>query len=121
MDQDRRPDHRPHLPLLLTHLRTGTLGHAEGSTTLRFYAQFTRPADQRAAAIIPSQLDELRKRERLRELYLQSPAADLEDLAANLGPAAGLDEQTALAWLAELAASGHGSSGRSSETAVPGH
>jgi transposase len=26
MDQDRRPDHRPHLPLLLTHLRTGTLG-----------------------------------------------------------------------------------------------
>jgi transposase len=26
VDQDRRPDHRPHLPLLLTHLRTGTLG-----------------------------------------------------------------------------------------------
>src|SRR5260370_4435888 len=25
MDQDRRPDHRPDLPLLLTHLRTGTL------------------------------------------------------------------------------------------------
>src|SRR5215470_7444376 len=25
MDQDRRPDHRPHLPLLLTHLWTGTL------------------------------------------------------------------------------------------------
>src|SRR5258708_9803304 len=25
MDQDRRPDHRPHLPLLLTHLRTWTL------------------------------------------------------------------------------------------------
>jgi transposase len=25
VDQDRRPDHRPHLPLLLTHLRTGTL------------------------------------------------------------------------------------------------
>src|SRR5258708_31476142 len=24
MDQDRRPDHRPDLPLLLTHLRTGT-------------------------------------------------------------------------------------------------
>ena len=35
----------------------GRLGHAEGSTTLKFYAQFTRPADQRAAAIIPSQLD----------------------------------------------------------------
>src|SRR5271165_5847197 len=25
VDQDRRSDHRPHLPLLLTHLRTGTL------------------------------------------------------------------------------------------------
>jgi hypothetical protein len=25
MDQDRRPDHRPNLPILLTHLRTGTL------------------------------------------------------------------------------------------------
>jgi hypothetical protein len=25
VDQDSRPDHRPHLPLLLTHLRTGTL------------------------------------------------------------------------------------------------
>jgi transposase len=25
VDQDRRPDHRPHLPLLLAHLRTGTL------------------------------------------------------------------------------------------------
>src|ERR1022692_1835115 len=28
VDQDRRPDHRPHLPLLLTHLRTGTLALA---------------------------------------------------------------------------------------------
>jgi hypothetical protein len=44
----------------------GRLGHAEGSTTLRFYAQFTRPADQRAAAVIPAQLDGLRKRERVR-------------------------------------------------------
>lgn len=26
MDQDARPDHRTHLPLLLTHRRTGTLG-----------------------------------------------------------------------------------------------
>jgi transposase len=26
VDQDCRPDHRPHLPILLTHLRTGTLG-----------------------------------------------------------------------------------------------
>jgi hypothetical protein len=25
VDQDRRPDHRPYLPLLLTHLRTGSL------------------------------------------------------------------------------------------------
>jgi integrase len=84
----------------------GRLGHAEGSTTLKFYAQFTRPADQQAAAIIPASLDGLRKKERLRELYRQSPAADLDDLAASLGSAAGLDHQTALAWLAELAASG---------------
>src|SRR5262252_2100030 len=33
MDQDRRPDHRPDLPLLLTHLRTGTLGPTVRSTT----------------------------------------------------------------------------------------
>ena len=31
----------------------GRLGHAEGSTTLKFYAQFTRPADQAAATVIP--------------------------------------------------------------------
>ena len=31
----------------------GRLGHAEGSTTLKFYAQFSRPADQHAAAVIP--------------------------------------------------------------------
>ena len=80
--------------------------HAEGSTTLNFYAQFTRPADQQAAAIIPASLDGLRKKERLRELYRQSPAADLEDLAASLGSAAGLDHQTALAWLSELTANG---------------
>ena len=49
----------------------GRLGHAEGSTTLKFYAQFTRPADQQAAAVIPSQLDGLRRKERLRELYRQ--------------------------------------------------
>ena len=29
MDQNRRPDHRPHLPLLFTHLRTGTLAHRQ--------------------------------------------------------------------------------------------
>src|SRR6516162_4986185 len=86
----------------------GRLGHAEGSTTLRFYAQFTRPADQRAVAIIPSQLDELRKKERLRELYRQNPPASGADglaaLAAVIGPRAGLEEDTALAWLTEFAA-----------------
>ncbi len=30
------------------------------STTLKFYVQFTASADQRAAVIIPSQLDTLR-------------------------------------------------------------
>ena len=83
----------------------GRLGHAEGSTTLRFYAQFTRPADKQAAAIIPASLDELRRKERLRELCRQFPDADLENLAAILGPVAGLDQQTTLAWLAELTAS----------------
>ena len=83
----------------------GRLGHAEGSTTLRFYAQFTRAADQRAAAVIPSQLDGLRKRERLRELYRREPAGtDLADLAAALGPLAGLDSDAALSLLAEFAA-----------------
>src|SRR5580700_4972732 len=56
----------------------GRLGHAEGSTTLKFYAQFTRLADQQAAAIIPASLDGLRRKERLRELYRQSPTAHLE-------------------------------------------
>jgi integrase len=83
----------------------GRLGHAEGSTTLKFYAQFTRPADQRAAAVIPSQLDGLRRQERLRELYRQAaPAADRGDLAATLGPLAGLDHDTALRLLNEFAA-----------------
>jgi hypothetical protein len=85
----------------------GRLGHAEGSTTLKFYAQFTRPADQHAAAVIPSQLDELRRKERLRELYsrhLKAAGPDgLSNLAATIGPQAGLDEHTALAWLEEFA------------------
>jgi integrase len=85
----------------------GRLGHAEGSTTLKFYAQFSRPADQHAATVIPSQLDGLRKKERLRELYSQqlpAPSADgLVALAAVIGPQAGLDEQTALMWLTEFA------------------
>jgi integrase len=53
---------------------SGRLGHAEGSTTLKYYAQFLRPADQRAAAVIPAQLDQLRKKEKLRELFRQQPA-----------------------------------------------
>ena len=51
----------------------GRLGHAEGSTTLKFYAQFSKPADRLAAAIIPASLDGLRKKERLRELYQSAP------------------------------------------------
>jgi integrase len=85
----------------------GRLGHAEGSTTLKFYAQFTRPADQRAAAVIPSQLDGLRKKERFRELYRHhssvSNAEELAALAAVIGPEAGLGERAALAWLTEFA------------------
>ena len=90
----------------------GRLGHAEGSTTLKFYAQFTRPADQ-AAAVIPSQLDGLRKKERLRELYRQhlppTGADELAVLASVIGPQAGLDDHTALAWLTEFASAGAGS------------
>ena len=86
----------------------GRLGHAEGSTTLRFYAQFTRPADQQAAAIIPASLDGLRRKERLRELYLQHQSASGLDgiaaLAAVIGPQVGLEEHAALAWLTEFAA-----------------
>ena len=85
----------------------GRLGHAEGSTTLKFYAQFTRPADQAAAIVIPSQLDGLRKKERLRELYRQqmppSGADELAVLASVIGPQAGLDEHTTLGWLTEFA------------------
>ena len=83
----------------------GRLGHAEGSTTLKFYAQFTQPADQRAAAVIPAQLDGLRKRERLRDLYRQAPLGrDLGQLADTLGPLAGLDHEAALRFLTEFAA-----------------
>ena len=76
----------------------GRLGHAGGSTTLRYYAQFTRPADQRAAAVIPAQLDELRKKERLRALFRQLPDVPdyLAALAAVLGPQAGLTAEAAL-------------------------
>jgi hypothetical protein len=33
VDQDRRPDHRPDLPLLFTHLRTGTLATVDRLST----------------------------------------------------------------------------------------
>jgi hypothetical protein len=89
-------------------LRTvaGRLGHAEGATTLRFYAQFARPADQHAASVVSVQLAGLRKKERLRELVRPLPAVEtqgLEMLASTLGPQAGLDEKTALAYLTEIA------------------
>ena len=41
----------------------GRLGHAEGSTTLRFYAQVARPADQHASAVLSGHLAELRKKD----------------------------------------------------------
>jgi hypothetical protein len=69
--------------------------------------QFTRPADQRAAAIIPSQLDGLRRKERVRELYRQhlsvSGADGSSALAVIMAAEAGLDEHTALSWLTEFA------------------
>jgi hypothetical protein len=72
--------------------------------------QFTRPADQGAAAVIPSQLDGLRKKERLCELYdRHQPAAGGDSFAALAGvicPQAGLDEDIALAWFTEFATAG---------------
>ena len=89
----------------------GRLGHAEGSTTLKFYAvtvhQARRPARRRTH---PPHLDGLRRKERLRELYRQhlpTPGADgLAALAAVIGPQAGLDAHTAHAWLTEFASAG---------------
>jgi hypothetical protein len=76
-------------------------GHLEYPTVP---LQFTRPADRQAAAIIPASLDGLRKKERLRELYHRAPKeVELADLAVGLGSLAGLDEQTAFAWLTEFA------------------
>jgi hypothetical protein len=58
--------------------------------------------------VIPAQLDGLRKKQRLRELYDQhQPAAGSDSLAALavvIGPQAGLDEDIALEWLTEFAA-----------------
>ncbi len=89
-------------------LRTvaGRLGHSEGSTTLRFYAQFARPADQAAASLLSRQLDDMRKREQLRELFgQQAPVGrdgDLTAVADSLAPVVGLDPLTALRYLAEF-------------------
>jgi hypothetical protein len=84
----------------------GRLGLAEGSTAPKFYAQFTRPADQAAATVSPSQLDGLRKKQRLRELSDQHrPTAAVDSLtavAAVIGPQAGLDEEIALARLTDF-------------------
>jgi integrase len=91
-------------------LRTvaGRLGHAEGSTTLRFYAQFAQPADQAAATLLSVQLAGLRKKEQLRELFNQQPtAADeaaLGVLAATLAPVVGIERETALGYLTQFAA-----------------
>jgi hypothetical protein len=91
-------------------LRTvaGRLGHAEGSTTLRFYAQFAQPADQAAANLLSVQLAGLRKKEQLRELFNQQPtAADeaaLGVLAATFAPVVGIERETALAYLTQFAA-----------------
>ena len=68
--------------------------------------QFTRPADQRAAAIIPSQLNGLLRKERARTYrqHLSLSAADgLAALAAVMAAEAGLDEHTALSWFTEFA------------------
>ena len=60
--------------------------------------------------MIPSQLDGLRKKERLRELYDQHHSATGSDslaaLAAVISPQAGLEGDIALAWLTEFAAAG---------------
>lgn len=98
-------------------LRTvaGRLGHSEGSTTLRFYAQFARPADQRAATVLSDQLAELRKKERMRELLTQVPsvigASDVLDVAQSLAADTGLDLPTVLSYIAEFRRGDQGQAG----------
>ncbi len=86
----------------------GRLGHSDGSTTLRFYAQFVRPADQQAAVMLADRLADLRKKERLRELYAALRAADsaveLTVLAEKFAPMVGLDEDATLGYLVEMSA-----------------
>src|SRR5439155_19476464 len=78
------------------------LGHAEGSTTLRFYAQFAPSADQAAASLLSGQLAGLRKKEQRRELFSQQPAGangpELDMLAAALAPVVGMDCEAARAY-----------------------
>jgi integrase len=89
-------------------LRTvaGRLGHSEGSTTLRFYAQFASPADQHAATVLSGQLADLRKKERLLEMFRQHPAvtsaAEMTAVADSLATAVGLDLRVALAYITEF-------------------
>jgi integrase len=88
-------------------LRTvaGRLGHSEGSTTLRFYAQFARPADQHAATVLSGQLADLRKKELLRELFGQKVPLAVSELTAtaeSLAPLVGLDPDQTLAYLTEF-------------------
>jgi hypothetical protein len=74
------------------------LRRSEGSQELQPELQpgSVHGALQRGLVIIPSQLDRVRKKERLRELYGKTPRADnLDHLAAALGPLVGLDRQAA--------------------------
>ncbi len=85
----------------------GCLGHAEGSNTLKFYASSPGLPTSALPPSSPPSSTNSGKKERLRELYHQHPAASGADglaaLAAAVSPQAGLDEHTALAWLMEFA------------------
>ena len=87
----------------------GRLGHADGSTTLKFYASSPGPPTSRPRLSSHRSSTGSGERKRLRELYRQHQtahgAAELADLAVVIGPQAGLNEQTALAWLTEFATS----------------
>jgi len=65
-----------------------------------------RPADQQAAVVLSDRLADLRKKERLRELYAAERAAgsavELTVLAEKVAPMVGLDEDATLACLMEL-------------------
>jgi integrase len=88
----------------------GRLGHSDGSTTLRFYAQFVRPADQKAALVLSDRLADLRRKEQLRESFAAERAedggVDLTVLAEKFAPIVGLDKNAALAYLIEFSTDG---------------